>query len=193
MRDVYNPVTRIRISQFDIRARFQRGVDLFNSRINTSFELYNQRNEVANSETLEAIRLYRLERRGVLIQDSALHAETTSTTVNNAQRDLQENHNDIIREIEANSMTGFFQRFRRGSVFLIISGSLTILLNTSIRNNIYDFISNLLKTIVRISNDSPASVSTGGLDSNPTGVISIPPNDIVGGTPLQCRLLISHL
>jgi len=56
-------------------------------------------------------------------------------------------------------------------------------LNTSIRNNIYDFISNLLKTIVKISNDSPASVSTGGLDSNPTGVISIPPNDIVGGTP----------
>ena len=95
--------------------------------------------------------------------------------------------------IQYNSMTGFFQRLRRGSVFLIISGSLTILLNTSIRNNIYDFISNLLKTIVRISNDSPASVSTGGLNSNPTGVISIPPNDIVGGTPLQYRLLISHL
>ena len=118
MRDIiYNPVTRIRISQFDIRTRFQQGVDLFNSRINTSFELYNQRNEVANSETLEAIRLYRLERRGVFIQDSAIHAETTSSVVNNAQRDLQENHNEITREIEANSMTGFFQRFRRGSVF----------------------------------------------------------------------------
>jgi len=156
---------------------------LFNSRINTSFELYNQRNEVANSETLEAIRLYRLERRGVLIQDSTLHAETTSATVNNAQRDLQATHNDITREIEANSMTGFFQRFRRGSVFLIISGSLTVLLNASIRNNLYDFFSNLLKTIVRISNDAPASVSTGGLGSNPTGGIPISPNDVVGTPP----------
>jgi len=109
--------------------------------------------------------------------------------VNDAQRDLQEDQNEITREIEANSMTGFFQRLRRGSVFLIISGSLTILLNTSIRNNIYDFISNLLKTIVRISNDSPAFVSTGGLDSNPR--ITISPNDVVG-TSLEYRLLISH-
>jgi len=109
-----SPAISTRLSQFDIRVRYQRGFDLFATRSNISLNIAREQNSIAYEHTLEAIRMYRLERRGILIQDGILNSNSSLVIANAASESLTASHDEIRREVEAKLSWGFLRYFRRG-------------------------------------------------------------------------------
>ncbi len=166
------PIPRIRLSQFDIRARFQRGFDLYATNANVSLNLVREHTVLNYEQTLEDIRQYRLERRGILLQDVANNSSSSLVIADCASNELETSHDEIRREVEAKLSWGFLRYFRRGAVIGILSGSLAILVNSSVRSKLYDLFLEILK---RSLGNTPTPVSTGG------GVTTIPTTTIPTG------------
>jgi len=58
--------------------------------------------------------MYRLERRGILIQDGFLNSNSSLVIANAASESLTASHDEIRREVEAKLSWGFLRYFRRG-------------------------------------------------------------------------------
>jgi len=109
--------------------------------------------------------MYRLERRGILIQDGVLNSNSSLVIANAASESLTASHDEIRREVEAKLSWGFLRYFRRGAVIGILSGSIALILNSAIGSKLYDILLDILKKALGTPTPSiPTTIIPSGED-----------------------------